>query len=120
MYAKYTTLTRVKWIFKTWSLEIRRFYNFADIYQLYGGSFTSIYLRCKFSSKDAGSRSSKKLVPTFDNAYYHTAEYDNLMFEGCEGFGPHTIKEQFITTNLKCHLKFIKYQTSVYGVKLAT
>lgn len=92
-----------------WSLEVMRFYIFADVYQLYGGSFTSIYLRCMFSSKDAGSSSSKKLVPTFDTAFYHTAEYDSLMFESCEGLCPHPIKGQFITTNLKCHLRFIKY-----------
>jgi len=55
--------------------------------------FTSIYLRCKYSSKDAGSSSLKKLVPTFDTAFYHTAEYDSLMFEGCTVLSPHTIKE---------------------------
>jgi hypothetical protein len=92
-----------------WSLEVTRIYISADVYQIYGGSFTPIYLRCKFSSKDAGSISYKKLVPNFDTAFYHTTEYDSLMFECCEGLRPHTIKEEFITTNLKCHLRFIKY-----------
>jgi hypothetical protein len=93
---KPSILTRVKWIFKMWSLEVTRFYIFADVYQLYGGSFTSIHLRCNFSSKDAGSSSSKKLVSTFDTAFYYTAGCDSLMFESCESLSHHTIKEQLL------------------------